>query len=238
MHFHLPKPLHGWREFAGEVGIIVVGVLIALGAEQIVETVHHRASAREAKNNVESEIADNLASMASRRAIQGCVAHRLTDVGHYVTAIGRGERAAQPTWVGRPQVWTMATSRWTAASGAEGLLAPDEQSSFSDIYVSLNEFAVQEHDEQLAWAELRALTYLPEITSPEQSDMVKALQVARLTSWRIGLAIEQASADAKALGIRPKANPLPGSISVCLPMNTPFDDGVKRSRTSDIGEPS
>jgi hypothetical protein len=20
MHFHLPKPLHGWREFAGEVG--------------------------------------------------------------------------------------------------------------------------------------------------------------------------------------------------------------------------
>jgi hypothetical protein len=35
--FHLPKPLHGWRQFAGEVGIIVVGVLIALGAEQLVE---------------------------------------------------------------------------------------------------------------------------------------------------------------------------------------------------------
>ena len=37
MHFHLPKPLHGWREFAGEVGIIVLGVGIALSAEQIVE---------------------------------------------------------------------------------------------------------------------------------------------------------------------------------------------------------
>jgi hypothetical protein len=33
MHFHLPKPLHGWRAFAGEVGIIVVGVLIALREE-------------------------------------------------------------------------------------------------------------------------------------------------------------------------------------------------------------
>lgn len=31
MHFHLPKPLHGWREFVGEVGIIVLGGLIALG---------------------------------------------------------------------------------------------------------------------------------------------------------------------------------------------------------------
>ena len=38
MHFHLPKPLHGWREFAGEVGIIVLGVLIALGAEQLIQT--------------------------------------------------------------------------------------------------------------------------------------------------------------------------------------------------------
>ena len=28
------KPLHGWRTFWGEVGIIVLGVLIALGAQQ------------------------------------------------------------------------------------------------------------------------------------------------------------------------------------------------------------
>lgn len=40
MHFHLPKPLHGWHKFAGEVGIIVVGVLIALASEQVVELIH------------------------------------------------------------------------------------------------------------------------------------------------------------------------------------------------------
>jgi hypothetical protein len=44
MHFHLPKPLHGWREFGGEVGIIVLGVLIALGAEQIVESLFQKAA--------------------------------------------------------------------------------------------------------------------------------------------------------------------------------------------------
>ena len=37
MHVHLPKPLHGWRAFVGEVGIIVIGVLIALAAEQVAE---------------------------------------------------------------------------------------------------------------------------------------------------------------------------------------------------------
>jgi hypothetical protein len=37
MRVHLPKPLHGWRAFVGEVGVIVLGVLIALGAEQMVQ---------------------------------------------------------------------------------------------------------------------------------------------------------------------------------------------------------
>jgi hypothetical protein len=35
MHVHLLEPLHGWRAFAGEVGVIVLGVLIALGAQQL-----------------------------------------------------------------------------------------------------------------------------------------------------------------------------------------------------------
>ena len=59
MHFHLPKPLHGWREFVGEVGIIVIGVLIALGAEQVVEAVHHRSQVDEAIEKLRAESADN-----------------------------------------------------------------------------------------------------------------------------------------------------------------------------------
>jgi len=40
MHIHLPKPLHGWKEFTNEIFVIVVGVLIALGFEQVVEELH------------------------------------------------------------------------------------------------------------------------------------------------------------------------------------------------------
>jgi hypothetical protein len=43
MHFHLPGPLHGWREFAGEVGIIVLGVLIVL---QQLNAIHVTADPR------------------------------------------------------------------------------------------------------------------------------------------------------------------------------------------------
>lgn len=49
MHIHLPKALHGWRDFLKEVGIIVLGVLIALGAEQGVEAVRDRLVSLDAR---------------------------------------------------------------------------------------------------------------------------------------------------------------------------------------------
>lgn len=42
MHPHRPKPLHGWREVSVEIGVIVVGIVIALGLEQTVEFFQHR----------------------------------------------------------------------------------------------------------------------------------------------------------------------------------------------------
>ena len=72
MHFHLPKPLHGWREFAGEVGIIVIGVLIALGAEQVVESSHDRLQVEKMRSRLGSELSNNLINVYERLAIDRC----------------------------------------------------------------------------------------------------------------------------------------------------------------------
>ncbi|MFX8887306.1 hypothetical protein ABTM83_19805, partial [Acinetobacter baumannii] len=51
MEIHKPKPVHSWRELLSELGVVVVGIMIALGAEQVVETIHRdhqRAELREA----------------------------------------------------------------------------------------------------------------------------------------------------------------------------------------------
>ena len=86
MHFHLPKPLHGWREFAGEVGIIVVGVLIALAAEQLVESLHWRAEVRGAKAALSDDMAQTNRVFAYRVAAHDCVAGRLDRVGEIIEA--------------------------------------------------------------------------------------------------------------------------------------------------------
>jgi hypothetical protein len=49
-----------WREFFIHIATIVLGLLIAVGLEQTVEYVHHRSEAREARKNIQQEIAGNL----------------------------------------------------------------------------------------------------------------------------------------------------------------------------------
>ena len=72
MHFHLPKPLHGWRAFIGEVGIIVIGVLIALGAEQVVETIHWQSKLDAARKSIDFEINDQLDYAEEVSALGAC----------------------------------------------------------------------------------------------------------------------------------------------------------------------
>jgi len=64
MRVKLPKPLHGWREFVGEVGIIVLGVLIALRAQQVVETMQTHQRIRETRAALDAELSRNLAAFA------------------------------------------------------------------------------------------------------------------------------------------------------------------------------
>ena len=60
MDIHKPKPWHGGREFLKEFGTIVLGVLVALGAEQTVEWLHRQAEVREARDTLRAEIAQDM----------------------------------------------------------------------------------------------------------------------------------------------------------------------------------
>jgi len=59
MDIHKPKPWHGARELLKEVGIIVIGVLIALSADQVVQWLHVQREVSEAREALHDEIAAN-----------------------------------------------------------------------------------------------------------------------------------------------------------------------------------
>jgi hypothetical protein len=74
MHIHKPKPLHGVREFLWEIAVIVIGVLIALSAEQIVQSFEWRDKIRRAHEEMGNEIsADDGPQVLERLALTDCV---------------------------------------------------------------------------------------------------------------------------------------------------------------------
>ena len=73
MDIHKPKPWHGWREFLKEFGTIVLGVLVALGAEQAVETTHRYGEVREAREALREEIKTNAEILAFGREELKCL---------------------------------------------------------------------------------------------------------------------------------------------------------------------
>lgn len=95
MHVHLPKPLHGWRAFVGEVGIIVLGVLIALGFEQIVEQWRWRDEVDTTRQAIGNELAGTANQAALRLAVEQCLRDR---IGEIATRL----KASNGRWTGDP----------------------------------------------------------------------------------------------------------------------------------------
>lgn len=92
MHVDLPKPLHGWRAFVGEVGVIVLGVLIALGAQQLVESLNWREKVDAAVSDMNNELGSGDGPEAYERlAIHDCVATHLNGLRALVEHGDRSE---------------------------------------------------------------------------------------------------------------------------------------------------
>jgi hypothetical protein len=72
MEIHKPKPVHSWRELFKEIGIIVIGVTIALTGEQIVETLSWKHKVADAETAMRREFSGDLAFAAAQIAEKDC----------------------------------------------------------------------------------------------------------------------------------------------------------------------
>jgi len=152
MHFHLPKPLHGWREFAGEVGIIVVGILIALGGEQIVEDLHWRSEVGNFRAAVDHEIGRDIDVWRVMMVQRPCVARRMDDLERFLAAstAGRQLHLLQP--IDRPVSYSSYYSVWDdKGADVTAHLPLDARLKYAEIYDELHNNDVVRLDEREVW---------------------------------------------------------------------------------------
>ena len=108
----LPRPLHGWREFAYEIIIVVVGVLLALGGAQFLDTIHSRSEVASFREAVNHELGRDLGIYQSMMAWRPCVTRRTRELERFLidTRTGRHDPLARP--IGRPFMQTFYFSAW------------------------------------------------------------------------------------------------------------------------------
>lgn len=216
MHFHLPKPLHGWREFVGEVGIIVVGVLVALGAEQLVETWHWQSRADDAFGAIRRELGNNYAEAVEAASVAPCVDRQLVNLE---AALERPDfRVAQlysdagakfvVRLPSRPWVdyaWRTASSEGTASHLPEML-----RESLPALYaqVAIMERNARETD-VIAWR-LRALT--SPVDAIARARAIESIEELRGHVEYMALVANQLMGRADSIGLTPVARAVSDSM--------------------------
>ena len=245
MHFHLPKPMHGWRELVGEVGIIVVGVLIALGAEQLVETVHERRVANETRDAIRAEFNNSLASLALRGQSEPCVARRLGEVRQILITWGQTGSFDTPRWVAQAPQFDQSLARYQAAvsAGRLALLPSAEQYRIGTVAADLGMFESIQDQERPLWGKLRALQMGADALSASDRTMIlEALQEAATLDYRARISIRQSLPFAREAGYTPDFSEIRRTMgrvykgghftpSICTSIDTPADQANRAQIT-------
>jgi hypothetical protein len=205
MHFHLPKPLHGWREFAGEVGIIVIGVLIALGAEQLVETARLSQESDAARHAVRVQLSHAAGVYDERVQVQPCLDRRLKELDALLRQVRVTGKLPDVGEIGRAPVRPVPSSAWSTASqsGLAMRFPAAERDLLSMHYAQSAEYPREVQDEDEMWATLEMLKHAPgPIDGALAADATITLERLKFRSFLNGINAAQQLEAIHELGVR------------------------------------
>ena len=136
MRFHVPKPLHGWRAFAGEVGIIVIGVLLALGAQQLVENAQWRRKVAVVRKSLMQELGNDRGRWETNMASAPCLLEEVGEVDRWARDGGTGDASAASADLSHAGFFWMHSANWQLATASDTMdhFPIDQQLAFATAY--------------------------------------------------------------------------------------------------------
>jgi hypothetical protein len=173
MDIHLPKVPHGWRELAKEIAIIVVGVLIALFAEQVVQGWEWRHKVGVAEISMRHELLwDDGPQIYQRAAMHPCVVAQLDRIRAAAIASGT-----------RPEISRLIDGYWVSirtydrlsldaanSSDVASHMPADELDLMSSAYQAMPLLERTNAEEAKDWAHLRAFRTSGGAVSDQEKD--------------------------------------------------------------------
>ena len=212
MHVHLPKPLHGWREFAGEVGIIVLGVLIALGAEQFIESLHWRHQVRETRKAIDSELSHDLAVIQFRMNQRDCTSRHIDELDRWSRLVGNGKSMSLAKSIDVPTFFATRTAVWDSTTGEVTSRMPLEAKlEYARLYGAVRTFQEVLDGELRSWATVKSYEENRDLDRHELHEFRAAIMDLRTSNDLLPVFRTRTGEFAQKLGLTPEQD-LEGSI--------------------------
>ena len=212
-----PVSLRSSRRFVGEVGIIVVGVLLALAAQEMVQNFHWRTELTEARESLNIQLEESYFASEERVRMKDCTARQLDRLD---SAIEGDRPRISDIRIGALRLWS--TSAWDAAvsSGAVAHMPPVERNRYASLFAftaALRE--INQREFEIA-SGLDTLVRHPDLTDVSRDRLAQQIAQLKGINRILALGSSQWIEGAKALGLtqsaemrkelaRPQACPMP-----------------------------
>ena len=218
------KPPNGWNAVAWELLIVTVGVLLALGAQQLVERWQARREVAGFRNAVRDEIETNLDSYPYRAKQKACIDRRLNQLQAWLDGwrAGRGVALTEPIGVVASRV--IRTSVWDSTDPATVANLPlAERIEYSHLYSEFANNEVHRLDERETWFSLQAFEGATMLDHQDQMRLQGLITRARLRDDRIdanAARFLKRAADRSGLRPKPIVDPPAYDERLCQPILT------------------
>lgn len=205
MEVHRPKPWHGWRELVKEIGTIVIGVLIALAAEQAVEWLHWRHEVASERSALLDEAEANLSAVNYRIEEDACITRRLAEVEEGLSRQAKGQSMGFRKPVGKPPLWVSTTGSWDIALSGQALahMPHTEKLRFSDAFDAYKQFSQLRNEEDGIWRRLGLANHTDILGANDYPELHQAFGAALEMNNRMKTLTKYVM-DSAALGRRPQ----------------------------------
>ncbi len=223
------KSWPAWRVVLTDFAIVVLGVGVAMAAQQAVEKIHDNSRAAEARAGIRAEIAGNLGNMDWRNDTEACMARRLDEVDGLIAALAAGKLPQEALWIGGPIGIGVNTGRYETAvqSGATSLFGSEEQAAYAGLYADFRIWSESNVREHLAWADLRSLEKHPPPSAALDAMLRGAVQAARINRWALQANYLVAINIGARIGVTPLKREKLKMPDSCVPLHTTRLEAVK-----------
>jgi hypothetical protein len=204
VEIHKPKPVHSWRELLTEIGVVVIGVSIALAAEQTVEWLHWRTQVAEARAVLATEMAQNVRTAIWRMRTANCVEHRLDELAAIVDTAAKTGSLPPVGDIGTSQraYWFFNTWDSVVASQTATHFPRQQLADITFVYTVIAGQGARGVDEAAAWQSLYAMVGPGRrLDAASEARLREALSQARTFNRLITAASNSIAVRANTLGL-------------------------------------